>query len=345
MKIQWKSIPIQCLKHLEISEYGDIRQLNNKEIYSQYTYGNGYKYIVILHDEKDKYFAIHRLVALTYIPLPEEGKFKKNLSFSTDGAPYIVNHIDGIKTNNHYTNLEWCDLKHNSQHAIRNSLNPATYKVRVHDVISGEVKVYGSKQAVARELGISNNVDIIIHQFQDKPYRERYLFKIVQLDSRVINRIVNDDKAIYCLDYVNRSCVIYSTAIEAEQQTGIIANTIKARCKSPLSDETKPMGGYDFFYLKDIDTRNPPCLRAFTVEEAQKMRDRYRYNIEHGVTSYMRPVMCIDQITGEVTHHTSLKNLSIALGLSYFRFKNIINRDSKQGLAEHMIDHYRFKYI
>jgi hypothetical protein len=47
---------------------------------------------------------IHRLVAKYFVPNPQEKK--------------EVNHIDGDKQNNHYTNLEWVTHKENSYHAI-----------------------------------------------------------------------------------------------------------------------------------------------------------------------------------------------------------------------------------
>ena len=52
----------------------------------------------------------HRLVAENFLPPHEEGKD-------------IVNHIDGDKTNNHYTNLEWTDYYGNNKHARDLGLN------------------------------------------------------------------------------------------------------------------------------------------------------------------------------------------------------------------------------
>lgn len=71
---------------------------------------NAYGYLVVnLHIKgKQKQFRVHRMVAMTFLKNP------KHLS--------QVNHIDGDKTNNDITNLEWCTPKANTRHAIRTGL-------------------------------------------------------------------------------------------------------------------------------------------------------------------------------------------------------------------------------
>lgn len=64
---------------------------------------------------KGKTYKVHRLVALAYIPNPQ------NLP--------QVNHIDGNKSNNQDSNLEWVNNSENQLHAWKTGLQPVRHAV------------------------------------------------------------------------------------------------------------------------------------------------------------------------------------------------------------------------
>ena len=70
---------------------------------------NGYPAVNIIYDGKRKAKKVHQLVAEYFI----DNKNGFNL----------INHKDGNKKNNIFTNLEWCTASHNLKHAYKNGLS------------------------------------------------------------------------------------------------------------------------------------------------------------------------------------------------------------------------------
>ena len=87
----------------------------------------------LILDGEHRYFLVHRLIALTYIPNPKK-------------LP-LVNHKDGDKTNCKVSNLEWSTGSHNIAHATRFGLS--YFKPRV-DNTSGHVGVSKLKNGTYR---------------------------------------------------------------------------------------------------------------------------------------------------------------------------------------------------
>lgn len=75
----------------------------------------GYMRIALKNKDKVKDYLVHRLVAKTFIPNPENKRF--------------VNHKNGNKEDNRVENLEWCTQKENMQHAVKNGLSKGRRKV------------------------------------------------------------------------------------------------------------------------------------------------------------------------------------------------------------------------
>ena len=68
----------------------------------------GYLHVTLYINGKANQRKVHRLVALAFIPNPE--------------IKPEVNHKDGNKANNVWTNLEWSTRKENNDHSVTNGL-------------------------------------------------------------------------------------------------------------------------------------------------------------------------------------------------------------------------------
>lgn len=95
------------------------RLVNTKENYVlKSKINNGYEAYTIQKNYKKHYIKKHRLLGKAFIP-------QKNKNRN------IINHRDGVKTNNHIMNLEWCTIAENNTHAHQNNL--IKYKTKITD--------------------------------------------------------------------------------------------------------------------------------------------------------------------------------------------------------------------
>ena len=151
----WKEIGIN---NYFVSNYGRIKK--KEEIRKLKPNANGYIKITI----NSKSYSVHRLVALAFIPNIENKEF--------------VNHIDGNKTNNKLTNLEWATCLENNIHKINNNLSNTTKKVIQYDINMNKLNEFISIIDASKKLNLSTTT--ITNSCNNKikhTRKDKYIFR------------------------------------------------------------------------------------------------------------------------------------------------------------------------
>jgi len=105
----WKPVAIPDYSHYHVSSYGRVRNTNRNQKVMKNDYKNGYPFVRLSANAIKKGFYVHRLVAGAFIIKDSPGKEH-------------VNHINGIKSDNRVSNLEWCTPAENIKHAWETGL-------------------------------------------------------------------------------------------------------------------------------------------------------------------------------------------------------------------------------
>lgn len=162
----WKDI-IGFENYYQISNFGRIKSLSyNKAGFEKVLKLNKspfYYQILLCAEGVRKSIKVHRLVAIHFIPNPENKK--------------EVNHKDFDKLNNHVDNLEWVTPKENSRHAYnagkthpphfygeKNTSSKLT-QLQVDDIRKEHTNKRGSMAFLSKKYNVSKtNISCIINR-------------------------------------------------------------------------------------------------------------------------------------------------------------------------------------
>lgn len=149
-----------------VSNSGRVKSLNRvsdynsrptKGIYIKDRKSNkGYFLIRLNKNGHASAFLLHRLIAIAFIPNPENKR--------------CVNHINGIKDDNRIENLEWCTYSENNKHAYRTGLkkvskgmlgrkgvlSPYSKPVRQMDLNGNEIAIHCSIKEAEQKTGVND---------------------------------------------------------------------------------------------------------------------------------------------------------------------------------------------
>ena len=140
---KWRDIP-GYEGFYQVSDLGNIRSIRFNKIRNMKSWAShGYRAVELCINNNRYTVGIHRLVALTFIPNPENKP--------------EVNHKDRNKSNNNVENLEWVTQSENVAHAYRHGVEPRPthqdqpFQKEILDII--ENKKYFSIREASRQTG------------------------------------------------------------------------------------------------------------------------------------------------------------------------------------------------
>ena len=160
----WKTLDFNPL--YEVNTEGQVRKIQNNYYPKFYKDKDGYLSCSLTNGkgEKKKY-RVHRLIALAFIPNPENKP--------------EVNHLNSIRDDNRVENLEWSTRQENEKHAYRDGRHAELRKkakqnllqyavqviktpVRQLSLDDKEIAIYESLTEAERQTGINHrNISLV----------------------------------------------------------------------------------------------------------------------------------------------------------------------------------------
>lgn len=138
-------VTIPGYSNYEITPSGKVRNSKTKDLLTFSMSSSGYLCCRITTDlGRSTYAGLHRLLALAFLEHP------------TDVDQLVINHKDGVKTNNRIWNIEWSSYSNNITHAYYNDLRSEITPVYAKHAETSELKTFPSLNDAARFFGNSN---------------------------------------------------------------------------------------------------------------------------------------------------------------------------------------------
>ena len=254
----------------QVSNLGRVRSLDwprHKGRVLKQIYGKRWGYYVVHLAHADgyiKYITVHRLVAIAFIPNPDnlpevnhkdENKLNNVVCFNPDGS------IDTERTN-----LEWCTGLYNLRYGTRvermNKLvnEPRMRPVNKYDFDGNLLHTYPSIAEASKAIGVSTRTMSSICGKIGAHSTHGYIFRYADDNSPWIDynekicRGNNERKrAVEQYDLNGTFIKRYESLIEASRCTGISRRWIQGICNPKRSD--KSAHGYIFRYSDSTKTK------------------------------------------------------------------------------------------
>jgi hypothetical protein len=135
---------IKDYTNYSVSNFGNVKNNNTGKILKQ-SITNGYTQVSLWKNGKGKHYRVHRLIALAFIPNPDNKSF--------------IDHVDNDRSNNNIDNLRWCTNQENSCNRQLSSNNTSGYKgvnfYKTYNCWRAEIKLNGK----SHHIGYYQNIE------------------------------------------------------------------------------------------------------------------------------------------------------------------------------------------
>lgn len=247
----------------QVSNMGRVRSLDwprhkGRILKQQITYWGYYRVNIVPECGGVKYLGVHRLVAIAFIPNPnnypevnhkDENKLNNLVFINPDGS------IDYEKTN-----LEWCTTQYNLSYGTRNerfqkkSNEPRMRAVNQYDLDGNLINTFKSIAEAGRAVGISTRT---IWSICNKKGNSAYGFvfrysdddsPLVKLDANLCQGNKERMRAVLQYDLKGNLIGTYESVNEASRASGVSRRWIQGICNQRKGHRSAH--GYIFRYMK-----------------------------------------------------------------------------------------------
>ncbi len=239
---EWK--PVSGTQDYEVSSMGRVRR--KTRILKSWCDNSGYCVVGPKYQRKVKHKAVHRLVAEAFLP-------------SQAGMP-IVNHLDGDKTNNSLTNLEWTDYRGNANHAVASGLRKNTRSVVLVDTNGAAIgPPFPSCLSAANHYKVNvRSLNKVCKQELATCGSDRLVFRYADDVGKALapkqhtspKLAVQGPKRVRAVDLRDGTSIEYPSIEDAAKKCKVNIKTINSHCSGKVKN---PTGKYRFESVRSLD--------------------------------------------------------------------------------------------
>lgn len=182
-----------------------------------------YKWVHMSRNCKPFRGAVHRLVAMAFVPNPNPTKFNQ------------VNHKDENKSNNRADNLEWCDNRYNCNYGthVKRAIENCPHRkvVRQYTLLGEFVKEHLSAAAAAKSVNIEYPSVINVcrgDMISAGGFLWRYANTSPEIEAKILKcQLRLENMMIVQMDMEGRIINIFHSLMDASRSTGLLRSGIK----------------------------------------------------------------------------------------------------------------------